>query len=129
MVRDGWSRGFRRSVIVSASWLLGTGVLARALWDVPGGPILASAWRVIVFPHPGFTSTGAFPDRPATLVSFPLALGLAVLQWALVLLGLAWFSRAKGLRTQVILSFAVILATGLAVAGAALAAGLQLRLD
>ncbi|MBP1771457.1 MAG: hypothetical protein H6P99_620 [Holophagaceae bacterium] len=129
MVREAWFHGFRRSLAVSTSWLLGTGILALALRSLPGGPLLEAAWRILVFPHPSFAVPGAFPDRPAALVSFPLALGLAVVQWTLVLLGLAWFARAKGLRVQVALSLLVILSTGLIVAGTALAAGLQLRLD
>jgi hypothetical protein len=116
-------------VAVSASWLLGSGAVVLALRGRPGGQVLEAAWRILVFPHPGFTGPGAFPDRPATLFPFSVALGLAVAQWTLVLLGLAWFARAKGLRAQVVLSLAVILGTGLVVAGAALAAGLQVRLD
>lgn len=129
MVHEAWFHGFRRSVAVSASWLLGSGALVLALRGLPSGQFLEAAWRIIVFPHPGFTGPGAFPDRPAALLPFSVALGLAVAQWTLVLLGLAWFARAKGLRIQMVLSLVVILGTGLVVAGAALAAGWHLRLD
>jgi hypothetical protein len=104
-------------------------VASAALRESPAGAVLGTLWRLVVFPHAGFTAPGSFPDRPGTLLTYPGAVSIAILQWSLLVLGVAWLSRAKPRRTQVLISIAAVLGMSLAVLSVALLSGASIRMD
>lgn len=56
-------------------------------------------------------------------------MSIAILQWSLLVLGVAWFSRAKPRRTQVLTSIAAVLGKSQAVLSLALLSGTSIRMD
>lgn len=123
------SPGFRRSVLTTCSILVAPAMASAVLRESPAGAVLGTLWKLMVFPHAGFTAPGSFPDRPAALLAYPSAVSIAILQWSLLVLGVAWFSRAKSRRTQVLTSIAAVLGMSLAVLSLALLSGTSIRMD
>lgn len=129
MIPEAHRPGFRRSVLITCSILAAPALASAAFGGSPGGTFLGVLWRLMVFPHAGFMAPGSFPDRPATLLTHPSAAGIALLQWGLLVLGVAWYSRDKRWRTQVFISIAAVVGLALAVLSLALLSGLSVRMD
>jgi hypothetical protein len=80
------------------------------------GSIIFVVLKLLLFPHDGFVSATEGPHgHPGTLYSFPLALSIAVAQWAVVALGLAWFTKAMSPWKQFLMTVSIILVVGLLV--------------
>ena len=107
--------GTRRSLLVTGGLLIGLLLLtplARLASPLELPALLGRLW---VFPHASFTTRAAFPDRPATALPLGVAILVALLQWALVMTGVARMARAWRLRHQVLLALGAILVVGLLV--------------
>ena len=117
-------RGFLRSVLVTCS-VLAVPALAAAVSSAG----LGAFWRLLVFPHAGLAAPVAFPGRPVPLLTYPGAVGTAILQWALLTVGVAWCSKGKELRTQILISILSVIGLSLAVLSLALLSGASLRME
>jgi hypothetical protein len=99
MTRAEQIQGAQRSLLIGAAILAGFSLLCLGLGSV--GSLL---WKLVIFPHGGFVSAGPYQHRPGHVFGFGAACLLAILQWASVLLGLAWFTRAQSARRQFLIS-------------------------
>ena len=129
MIPETQRPGFRRSILITCTVLAVPALATAALRGSPAGAFLGDLWQLMVFPHAGLMAAGSFPGRPAPVLAQPSAVSIAILQWSLLALGVAWFSRNRRWQAQVFVSVAAVLGLALAVLSLALLSGASIRMD
>ena len=131
MIPNDQLRGFLRSVGVTTAILLLPVLLGNIFGSIFGwlnfGFSILIGWVLVVYPHGSLV----FRDQYQSTAVFHGngAVWFALCQWFAVVLGLAWFTRAKRPSTQIVISLVAVLIVGILTHLLARAVGARLELD